>query len=222
MSPNHTEEHCPSTTTYPDDTGLLGVNGVRLRELVKTIRHGFLIDLGVQYGGSSRILLTEAVEHDNHVTGVDASVFCQFPSAPNYQPVVADSVSYLSDLNVPVDLCFHDDLHVAEQVMCELYYVWPLLKVGGYCVFHDTGWPPDKHDVYCGITWDPPGVGVSKFFLGSDCAELVSYPESWGMTFARKVNHHDPRPLNNWLPVFHAHNLLAHDLDGTTAYHKEL
>jgi cephalosporin hydroxylase len=192
-----------------DDAGELGVNAERLRELVKTIHHGFLIDLGVQYGGSSRILLTEAVERDNHVVGVDASPFCQFPSHPNYQSMVADSVTYLSGRTEPIDLCFHDTMHVAEQVMCELYYAWPLLKIGGYCVLHDTNWPLDKHDVYCGRAWGQPIAGVLKFFHVSDCVEMVNYPESWGMTFAKKLNDHDPRVGVDFGPAFDAHKKLT-------------
>ena len=79
-------------------------------------------------------------------------------------------------------LVFFDSVHAKEQVLCELYYWWDLLRVEGYAVFHDTSWKDYIHkpghscagkltgntalgyDTYGGINWETPDLAVEEFF----------------------------------------------------------
>ena len=65
--------------------------------------------------------------------------------------------------------------------MCELYYWWDLLEVGGMMGFHDTNWEDGRCDVWCGKSYAPvdevkapPGYAVgSVVWGGSTFCEYV-------------------------------------------------
>lgn len=194
------------------DRGDLGPNGDRLADIVYMLGKGRnFLDLGVRAGVSSDILLTDAEIRGNRVTGIDVNV-CppRLANHPRYTFFQADSVTHLSQLCWPISLCFFDTLHIAEQVLAELYFAWPLIEVGGWAVFHDTAWPVGKHDTYFGVTWDRVEVAIEKFFGPhvSEACTIRSYPESWGMTFVQKLSDRDLRAGLPWKRIFEARNQL--------------
>ena len=74
--------------------GELGVNSLRLIEIVNGISNGKFVDIGVETGKSSRILLNNAIEKNNHVWGIDPipAMGQDILDNPNYHYLCADSV----------------------------------------------------------------------------------------------------------------------------------
>ncbi len=155
-----------------------------------------LIDLGVREGASSFTMLAATAGQQCRVVGVDPSP-CPFPIPERYQYLQIDSVRAAPLFSSePIFLVFIDTLHIKEQVMAELFHYWPMIRVGGYAVCHDTDWPPEKHDEYLGKTWDQAVEGVNAFFppfIANEDYIRVDYKDSWGMTFVKK--------LRDWNPV---------------------
>lgn len=197
--------------------GDLGVNADRLLEVVKSLGTGrTFADLGVRAGVSSDILLTDSASLGNEVLGVDINE-CppHLVGHPRYKFFRGDSVTILSEWLVNIDLAFHDTLHIAEQVLAELFYVWPAVPVGGYCVFHDTRWPVWKKDRYLDQDWDRPEVAIERFFghrhmdgQWHESVAVESFPESHGMTFVRKLAYCDLRGGLDWPEIFRQRNRL--------------
>jgi hypothetical protein len=187
------------------------------------------VDLGVRNGYTSRVLLEGSEARDNDVTGVDASPTCPPDLAihPHYAYWQYDSVSWLSNLFTPFKIrgAVVDTLHVREQVMCELYYLWPLIEIGGWVAFHDTAWPDGKHDHYLGRDWQTPDRAIADFFgvsfprnlqfsTEAEQFSLSHHPDSWGLTIVTKRTNHDFRQGIDWNPIFAARNDLLSLLDG--------
>lgn len=196
-------------------TGDLGTNAERLRDVVQILpAHWTLLDVGVRDGVSSDIML----EHgDSPVIGIDVNE-CppHLVDHPRYRFLQGDSVTRLADLCEPFGLVFFDTLHIAEQVMCELYFTWHMIPVGGWAVFHDTAWPEWKRDHYLGRDWDRPEAGVARFFRDNPSVEITTHEDSFGMTFVRKLAYVDLRGGIDWAPVFAARNQLLALLPETT------
>ncbi len=157
---------------------------------INEIKNGTLVELGVYMGASSRLLIDKCIENNNQIFGVDPVPYFNSPN-PNYHYLKADSVQVGKDWNNgPVDLVFFDSVHAKEQVLCELYYWWDLIKEGGKAIFHDTSWKDYVHkeghscagkltgntalgyDSYGGIDWETPDKAVEEFF-----AIQVNIPE---------------------------------------------
>jgi cephalosporin hydroxylase len=197
--------------------GDLGQNAYRLLEVVlKAPPSSRFVDIGVLDGTSSEIMLVSAGPKNNRVWGIDASE-CppQLRNHPNYEFLRGDSVTELSRWTEgKIYLAFFDTLHIAEQVMCELYYAWPWISVGGYAVFHDTEWPKYKFDHYLGREWDRPEVGVERFFKSIESEVIIQHhPVDYGMTFVERLSDADPRRNIDWGPIFNARNQLLSLLD---------
>ena len=124
--------------------GELGINSLKFIDIVNNIgTNKKLVDIGVETGKSSRILLNNAIEKNNTVWGIDPipNMGQDILDNPNYKYLPADSVKTGAEWkNGRVDVIFFDSVHVKPQVMKELYYWWDLLNVGGWAIFHDTNW----------------------------------------------------------------------------------
>lgn len=189
------------------------LNGTRLMQIASCApcNSHVALDIGVRTGISSGILLSG---FRGKVIGIDASECPEhLKGHPRYEFHRSDSVTYLAQSNEPIGIAFHDTLHIAEQVMCELYYVWPRLAMGGWCVFHDTHWPKDKHDFYCGREWPQVWQGLSALFFDKQL-HIEDSPDSWGMTFIQKNKDVDVRKGIEWDKVFEARNQLLTLLEG--------
>jgi predicted O-methyltransferase YrrM len=158
------------------------VSTQRFYEEVNEIKNGTLVELGVYMGASSRLLIDKCIENNNKIIGIDP--IPHFTSSnPNYHYWKADSVQVGKEWDKgEVDLVFFDSVHAKEQVLCELYYWWSLIKEGGKAIFHDTSWKDYVHkeghscagkltgntalgyDTYGGIDWDTPDKAVKEFF----------------------------------------------------------
>jgi len=172
--------------------GELGENILHLVKLIETFsgNHTF-VDLGVETGKSSKVLLHKALEKNNKVYGVDPIKGIGIDGImnhPNYTFLQKDSVSVGAEwTNARPTIVFIDSVHVYPQVMRELYYWWDLVEVGGWLVFHDTEWGYGKPngyihkanhpcagrkpgntglgcDVYAGKAWKTPEYAVMDFF----------------------------------------------------------
>jgi len=158
------------------------VSSKRLYDEINKIKDGMLVELGVYQGASSRLLIDKCLENNNKVYGIDPVPYFN-SNNPNYQYMRADSVLTGKEWERgDVDLVFFDSVHAKEQVLCELFYWWDLIKEGGKAIFHDTSWegylhhaqhhaagkPPGNsrkgYDSYGGIDWDTPDKAVEEFF----------------------------------------------------------
>lgn len=159
-----------------------GVSAKKLSNTINGIKDGVLVDIGVYEGASSRVMIDMSIENNNKVYGIDPIPGFN-SSNPNYTYIKDDSVLIGKEWDKgQVDLVFFDSVHAKEQVLCELYYWWDLIKVGGTAVFHDTSWDGYIHkvghcaagkktgnsalgyDSYGGIDWATPDKAVEEFF----------------------------------------------------------
>lgn len=177
------------------------VSTKKLIEIISEIKNGILIDIGVYYGCSSKIMISNSSNNNNKIFGIDPIPFYRTNNS-NYTYIQDDSVLVGSNWDKgKVDLVFFDSVHAKEQVLCELYYWWELIKEGGYAIFHDTSWDgyihPEGHscagkktgntglgyDSYGGIEWETPDKAVEDFFkikintenrnINNDCFLLI-------------------------------------------------
>lgn len=159
------------------------VSSKKLMDLVDDIKNGTLVDIGIYEGASSRIMINKSSDNNNIIYGIDPVNPIFNTNHPNYNYIKDDSV-YVGETwsNGQVDLVFFDSVHAKEQVLCELYYWWDLIKENGYAVFHDTSWDGYIHkpghscegkktgnsgmgyDTYGGINWETPDKAVEDFF----------------------------------------------------------
>lgn len=172
----------------------LGENREHLRAACEEAVSGdALVDLGVRAGYSSRIMLESTEKQQCRVIGVDVSEGPAINS-PRYSFLNTDSVTAARMIPAPLFLVFFDTLHIKEQVMTELFHYWPKIRVGGCAVFHDSQWPPDKHDFYLGREWGQVIEGIDAFFgVDNPNVARTHFPDSWGMTFVQK--------LTDWNPI---------------------
>ena len=154
----------------------------KLMEIFDSIKNGTIVDIGVEEGKSSLLMLNYATENNNRIYGIDPIPYFQ-TNHPNYTYMKMDSVKVGENWKGgQVDFVFFDSVHAKEQVLCELYFWYDLIKEGGYAVFHDTSWKNYIHksdhncagkfagntglgfDHYGGIDWETPDKAVSEFF----------------------------------------------------------
>lgn len=171
----------------------LGPNKQRLFSIAEMALGGeTLVDLGVRSGNSSFTMLDATKPQGSFVFGVDPAP-CPFICPDRYEYFQTDSITAASIIPKEIYLCFFDTLHIKEQVMAELHYYWPKIRVGGWAVFHDTVWPEWKHDEYLGTVWGQAVEGVNAFFKDAHGhIDREDFPESYGMTFIRKKSLWNP------------------------------
>lgn len=131
--------------------GELGSNILKLVEIIdENPGNNILLDIGVESGKSSKVLLHKALEKNNLVYGIDPIPGISIPGIldhPNYTFLQQDSVVVGKNWKGPRPfIIFDDSIHCEPQPMCELQYWWKLLQVGGWIVFHDTEWSTIKED----------------------------------------------------------------------------
>lgn len=212
--------------------GELGINSLKFINIVENIgTNKKLVDIGVETGKSSRILLNNAIDRNNIVYGIDPipAMGQEILDNPNYRYLNADSVATGRDWkNGNVDVIFVDSIHAKEQVLGELYYWWDLLNENGWVIFHDTAWEGYIHkpthpcagrktgnsglgyDYYGGVAWETPDKAVKLFFGLSELRDyedeyikLEHGPKDLGMTFIYKKKHKDYKSLiSNWNLIF--------------------
>jgi len=212
--------------------GELGINVVRFMEIVESMgNNNIFVDIGVETGKSSKILLNKAIQKNNKVFGIDPipDMGQDILDNPNYKYIKGDSVKTGAEWkNDKVDVIFVDSIHAKEQVLSELYYWWDILNENGWVIFHDTAWAGYIHkpnhpcagkktgnaalgyDFYGGVAWDTPDYAVKQFFRLN---ELVAYDDEYihvehgtkdlGMTFVQKKKHKDFKSnILNWEEIF--------------------
>ena len=187
------------TTEYINfiKNGELGNNMLHLVDIIEKMEgNRTFVDIGVESGKSSKVLLHGSLANNNKVYGVDPIPAVGIPGIldhPNYTFIKKDSVAAGREWSSgKIDIAFIDSIHVKPQVMCELYYWWDLVKTGGYLVFHDTEWGMKKDhdyyihksdhpcagrrpgnkgmgcDFYAGKTWETPEYAIFDFFNITD------------------------------------------------------
>lgn len=171
----------------------LGCNVHKLHDVAsQALDYDVLVDLGVRGGVSSITMLDATEEQKCRVIGVDP-IPCVFPIPARYTYLQTDSVTASSMISGPLFMVFFDTLHIKEQVMAELFHFWPKIRVGGYAAFHDTEWPVDRFEFHLGKSWAQAVDGVNAFFADAGThIERVHYPESFGMTFIKKLDDWNP------------------------------
>lgn len=216
--------------------GELGINVELFMKILQPLHHSKFIDLGVETGKSSMILLHRALEKNNKVWGVDPikAISENILKNPNYTFVQQDSYKTGKDWNNgKVNIIFVDSIHVDVQVLAELNAWWPHLDEQGWIILHDTNWANYIHksnhqcagkkpgnsglgyDSYGGRVWNTPDVAVKKFFKLEDLNYENEYiksihgPESLGMTFVQKKLHYDyGKDIYDWDNIFKDRNFL--------------
>jgi hypothetical protein len=212
--------------------GELGINSVKFLQIKDSLgENNIFVDLGVETGKSSRILLDKALQKNNTVFGVDPHLYQGYIndclSDPNYIFIKEDSVSTGENWShARPNLVFVDTVHAKEQVMRERYYWWDLLKVNGYLIFHDTNWETYIHkpnhpcagkrpgntglgyDFYSGIAWETPDKAIKEFFNISeldyedDFIKVEHGPDDLGMVFLFKKQENNYKSrINNWKDI---------------------
>lgn len=177
-------------------SGELGHNISKLMEIKKSFgKNNLFVDIGVESGKSSRILLDDAIELNNFVCGIDPIKdpgISDLLENPNYIFLKKDSVASGKEWKyAKPNIVFIDSIHVKPQVMMELYYWWDLVTVEGWLVFHDTEWGMNKpngyihkanhpcagkkpgnsglgYDFYAGRGWETPEYAIFDFFKIQD------------------------------------------------------
>ncbi len=172
--------------------GELGENMLHLVEIIEGSQgNEVYVDIGVETGKSSKVLLHGAFSNNNKVYGIDPIPVIGIDGIlnhPNYTLIKKDSVVAGREWDKgKVDIAFIDSIHVKPQVMMELYYWWDLVKVNGWLVFHDTEWGMNKpngyihkadhpcagkkpgnsglgYDFYAGRGWETPEYAIFDFF----------------------------------------------------------
>lgn len=209
--------------------GELGINTIKFLDIKDSLgSNNIFVDLGVETGKSSRILLDNSVKKNNKVYGIDPHMYRGHISDclnhPQYNFIKEDSVVAGKNwqLGKP-KLVFVDTVHAKEQVLCELYYWWDLLEDDGYLIFHDTNWENYIHkpnhpcagkrpgntglgyDFYSGIAWETPDKAIKAFFgidvldYEDDYIKSEHGPDDLGMVFLKKKQYKDYKlQINNW------------------------
>ena len=193
-------------------------NGKRLEQYIDNSSYKLFVDFGVRDGIISKIFLNQAHKNDGRVVGVDFDANrTTFKGDEKYNLIIGDSVSIASqwkdfDLNRP-DVIAIDTTHIGFVTMCELYYLWPLLKPNGLMVLHDTCWPNDKMERAAGRMWQGVSYGLHCFFdvpewrkliVNNDYLHMNTYEDSWGMTFIikRSDEYFPDLPIMFWEDCF--------------------
>jgi hypothetical protein len=154
----------------------------KFNTIINNIKNGYLVDIGVYEGASSKMMIKNAIALNNIIYAIDPIPFFSSDN-PNYNFIKDDSVLIGKNWNKgEVDLVFFDSVHAKEQVLCELYYWWNKIKVGGFAIFHDTSWEGYIHknghscagkltgntgkgyDSFGGINWETPDKAIEEFF----------------------------------------------------------
>ena len=192
------------------DRGDLGENAVRLYEAAHEHCHPNFpcVDVGVRHGVSSRIFLMAT---HGKVLGIDTDAGAVSPDLlahPRYEFSHSDSVTALFRMTRTISAAMVDTLHIKEQVMAETYYLWPLLRVGGFIAYHDTAWPEGRKDHYLGQDWDRPEDGIKEMFGDLPGCVVNHFPESWGMSFVYKPSDCKLPSSIDWPQVFNCRNRL--------------
>lgn len=199
-------------------TGDLGVSGYPLYDALSAYKNSTIVELGTYVGESTQLFLLDAERLNNTVNTVDVS-FNYLPnhikSSSRLRLIQGDSVTVGQRWMEPVDVLFVDTFHIAQQVLCELYYWYPHMNEGGLIAFHDTNWPLDKHDMYGGIKWPRPEEAIKEFFgisslnYEDDFIKVVNYPEGWGLTLVWIKKKADYKvSFDRWKEVFEDRNHL--------------
>ena len=173
--------------------GELGHNIGKLIEIRDSFgKNNLFVDIGVEGGKSSRILLDNAIENNNHVCGIDPIKdpgISDILQNPNYIFLQKDSVASGKDWKYKKpNIVFIDSIHVKPQVLSELKYWWDITNIGGWLEFHDTEWGMKKekdyyihksghccagkrpgntglgYDFYAGKGWETPEYAIFDFF----------------------------------------------------------
>lgn len=211
--------------------GELGHNISRFIDIRKSFgKNNFFVDIGVESGKSSRILLDDAVDQNNFVCGIDPIKdpgISDLIANPNYIFLKKDSVTAGKEWRfTKPNIVFIDSIHAKEQVLMELHYWWDLLNVGGWAIFHDTQWEGYIHkanhccagkkpgnsglgyDFYAGTAWETPDKAVLKFFnipslnYEDEFITSIHMPDSLGMTFIHKKKDKDFKAaISNWSEI---------------------
>lgn len=184
------------------------------------------VDIGVRSGGSSLALSNVARKSGGIVYGIDYG-YCtvHLPNGlHNYTLINGESVTVgRSWRRERPDFIFIDATHVKEWLMCELYYWWDLLAVGGTMGFHDTNWEDGRQDIWGGKSYATVDEGLGEFFqlprasrrdpLRAAGRPVLNYedrnircanvPDGDGLTFVLKKTNHDYRAgIGDWASIF--------------------
>jgi hypothetical protein len=198
----------------------LGENYIHLKNVCDRISNSIFVDLGVREGISSSIMLNDAETKNNKVFGIDVDfspLLQEVSTNTRYTKLLGDSVSIGKHWNNgKVKVLFIDTFHIADQVLCELYYWFQHLENECYVIFHDSHWPQGKHDIYGEIKWPRVEEAIVKYFnlpeltnTTNEVFDVNCYPPSWGMTVIKikDKNKFNSGPIN-WPEVFNNRNKL--------------
>ena len=185
---------------------------------------GVFVDMGVRDGVSSNALVSAARLTGGHVYGIDWTQVNE-KNVPlddeRYTFLKAESVDTGKNWSYSnPDLVFVDTCHVESYTLCELYYWWDLLNVGGLMAFHDTAWPEGKHDHACGKDWPRVEDALFKFFninsLDYEDEHISSghFPNDKGMTCISKKDDFDFKSnIDNWEGYFDDRKMLMEEIE---------
>lgn len=163
--------------------------------LVCSLRAKHILELGVQYGGSTYPLLVGAKIVGGHVTSVDNVYYGYVPPVELIQHwsfVLQDSIKFLRQNTKEYDLILIDDLHTTEHVYEELKLIERFATKKTVILLHDlmhSGRQPEYNtDVFCEgeFVGTGPHGALSKFLQEHLDFEYSTIPVSHGLTILRR------------------------------------
>lgn len=108
-----------------------------------------MIEIGVFGAGTVRGAYRRAKEIGCPVqcVGVDFEKYRPNPTPDaNYEFHGVDSMDAWQNIKGDFGLLFIDGCHCVNHAQCDFLNYSPLVKVGGYCLFHDTALPTGEHE----------------------------------------------------------------------------
>ena len=106
------------------------------------------LEIGVFGGGTVTGVVNRCKELvcPVYISGVD---FPQWKPNPvpleNYKFYEGDSMDAWREIHLPFNLLFVDGCHCVNHSICDFLNYSPFVRLGGYCLFHDTALPTGEH-----------------------------------------------------------------------------
>jgi cephalosporin hydroxylase len=112
----------------------------RLYDLTYNIqdKEKVVVELGMRYGTSTKVLLAAVNESGGHVYSIDTCQLVNFPDEKNFTFIMGNDLEIVKKWEKPINHLFIDTVHTYKQTLAELTE-WGILVIsGGIITLHDT------------------------------------------------------------------------------------
>jgi cephalosporin hydroxylase len=139
----YTFEGIKSLEYSEKDDGKWATQLMKMYRVSSTIEKPTILELGVQTGTSTTVLLQACEENDGCLTSVDVKDCSDVSNSPKWKFILSDStnkdyiINQSNILNDGIDILYVDTIHKVEHVSKEINQWFPLLKKGSWVFFDD-------------------------------------------------------------------------------------